>query len=324
MSARDSLLIYPSGMLRFCLPLLVVAACGGTPPASQATPPVAPARADDPTCPLLVPGTSLSVEDTTTGAALVFRIDLQRAAHPRLFTPRERGPLADPVTVMESVSRAYPGHRLSGVDAPTTGRPTYLAYVTTASSFTTVLIDPVSAQVLGELPERSWIRTLQDLHYDLLGGRKHDKLLCYATGGPSNYPKDRLAAKMDYYLSLGFRAFKLGAGSYSPDRGWYMPTAPSEAADFEGDKLAFVRAHVGPDIHVMLDAHMGNTPGGGWDLATAIAAASAPDWRSSRSTYSRPTSTTSALTPSSTPPASRMATRALETPRSRPFRTGTA
>ena len=49
--------------------------------------------------------------------------------------------------------------------------------------------------------------------YELLGGLKHEKLLCYATGGPSNYPKDRLAAKMDYYLSLGFRAFKLGAGS---------------------------------------------------------------------------------------------------------------
>ena len=68
---------------------------------------------------------------SVTGAALVFRIDLQRAAHPHLFTPRAEGPLADPVTIMESVSRAYPDQRLSGVDAPTTGRPTYLAYVTT-------------------------------------------------------------------------------------------------------------------------------------------------------------------------------------------------
>ena len=108
---------------------------------------------------------------SVTGAALVFRIDFQRAAHPHLFTPRAEGPLADPVTIMESVSRAYPDQRLSGVDAPTTARPTYLAYVTTPGSFTTVLIDPVSAVVLGELPDRSWIRSLQDLHYDLLGGR---------------------------------------------------------------------------------------------------------------------------------------------------------
>ena len=72
---------------------------------------------------------------------------------------------------MESVSRAYPGHNLSGVDAPTTARPTYLAYVTTPGQFATVLIDPVSAEVLGELPENSMVRTLQDLHYDLLAGR---------------------------------------------------------------------------------------------------------------------------------------------------------
>lgn len=109
---------------------------------------------------------------SVTGAALVFRIDLQRAMHPHLFTPRAAGPLADPVAIMESVSRAYPDRRLSGVDAPTTARPTYLAYVTTPRQFTTVLIDPVSTQVLGELPEHSLVRALQDLHFDLMGGRR--------------------------------------------------------------------------------------------------------------------------------------------------------
>ncbi len=48
--------------------------------------------------------------------------------------------------------------------------------------------------------------------YQLLGGRKHEKLPCYATGGPSNYPKDRMAQKIDHYLSLGFKACKLGVG----------------------------------------------------------------------------------------------------------------
>ena len=108
---------------------------------------------------------------SVSGAALVFRIDLQRALHPHLFTASASGPLAEPVTVMESVSRAYPRHQLSGVDAPTTLRPTYLAYVTSEAEFRTVLIDPVSAAVLGELPEHPAIRSLQDLHYNLLGGR---------------------------------------------------------------------------------------------------------------------------------------------------------
>ena len=107
---------------------------------------------------------------SVTGATLVFRIDLQRALHPQLFTAAE-GAVADPVTIMESVARSYPGHRLSGVDAPTTTRPTYLAYVTSAGEFRTVLIDPVTSKVLGELPDRSIIRSLQDLHFDLLSGR---------------------------------------------------------------------------------------------------------------------------------------------------------
>ena len=46
---------------------------------------------------------------------------------------------------------------------------------------------------------------LWDLHgklagrpvYELLGGRKHERLPAYATGGPSNYPLNRLAEKAD-------------------------------------------------------------------------------------------------------------------------------
>lgn len=106
---------------------------------------------------------------------------------------------------------------------------------------------------------------------ELLGGAKHKQLPCYATGGPSNYPKDRLAAKIDFYLGLGFNGFKLGAGSYCPQDGWRLPTTPAEAAELEADKLEFVRYHVGPDVNVMLDGHMGNTEGGVWNLETARA-----------------------------------------------------
>ena len=37
--------------------------------------------------------------------------------------------------------------------------------------------------------------------YELLGGLKHESLACYATGGPSNYPKDAAGGK-DRSLSL--------------------------------------------------------------------------------------------------------------------------
>jgi uncharacterized iron-regulated membrane protein len=106
-----------------------------------------------------------------TGATLVFRIDMQRALHPNLFTPSAAGPPADPVAIMESVVRAYPGDTLSGIDAPTTARPTYLAYTSSGNRFRTLLLDPVTATMLGELADTSFVRTLQDLHFDLLGGR---------------------------------------------------------------------------------------------------------------------------------------------------------
>jgi uncharacterized iron-regulated membrane protein len=105
-----------------------------------------------------------------TGAALVFRIDMQRALHPALFTP-SAGPPADAATMLESVRDTFPRHRVSGIDAPTTARPTYLAYVTNDEGFLTLLFDPVTAAFLGELPERSFVRTIQDLHFDLLAGR---------------------------------------------------------------------------------------------------------------------------------------------------------
>lgn len=109
----------------------------------------------------------------------------------------------------------------------------------------------------------------------LLGGARHARLPAYATGGPSNYPKDKLARKMDHYFSLGFRGLKVGAGSFTAGEGWYMPMQPQEAADFESDKAAFMRRHGGKDAWIMMDAHMGNNPVATWDLATATAVARA-------------------------------------------------
>lgn len=106
----------------------------------------------------------------------------------------------------------------------------------------------------------------------LLGGAKFDRLPCYATGGPANYPPEKLARKMDHYFSLGFRGLKVGAGSFTAGEGWYMPMTPAEAADFEGAKVAFMRAHGGPDAWIMLDGHMGNNPAATWTLEVAKAA----------------------------------------------------
>ena len=109
--------------------------------------------------------------------------------------------------------------------------------------------------------------------YELLGGRKHESLPAYATGGPSNFPLEKLAAKVDFYLSLGFRGFKVGAGSLEVTPNGtvgYIPMRPAEAADFEGRKVDFLRKHVGRDVNIMLDGHMGNNDQT-WDLGIAQA-----------------------------------------------------
>jgi L-alanine-DL-glutamate epimerase-like enolase superfamily enzyme len=111
--------------------------------------------------------------------------------------------------------------------------------------------------------------------YELLGGRKHDSLPAYATGGPSNYPKEKLAQKMDLYLSLGFRGLKVGVGGHDSDGGFQSPKGPAACAEFEADKLQFMRRHAGDDVAIMLDGHMGNSPTDTWDVSTAIAVARA-------------------------------------------------
>lgn len=107
--------------------------------------------------------------------------------------------------------------------------------------------------------------------HTLLGGAQHERLMGYATGGSSNYPLDKLSRKMDHYLGLGFRAFKVGAGSHSVEEGFSIESEPDAAATLEVTKLEHIRSHVGPDIGVMMDGHMSNSPKGEWKLETAMA-----------------------------------------------------
>ena len=107
---------------------------------------------------------------------------------------------------------------------------------------------------------------------DLLGKARQDRLPCYATGGPSNYPKEKLKAKVDHYLSLGFNAVKVGTGEYYADGESRHSTDRTEAADIEVQKLDFLRGTYGDDLQLMLDGHMHFTaPNKQWSLETAQA-----------------------------------------------------
>jgi len=103
----------------------------------------------------------------------------------------------------------------------------------------------------------------------------YEKLPCYATGGPSNYPLDKLAGKISFYKECGFNGVKIGAGAYYKDKGFNIPSEPAEAADFEAAKMAYVREQFGDDLWLMMDAHMGNSSTTTWGLETALAVAKA-------------------------------------------------
>lgn len=128
----------------------------------------------------LIAGVYISVIGVT-GAAVVFRQDMQAAAYPEFFRlkPEATSPssfrlqpeeMAGVSTLIRELAAAYPGYRLSGVDWPTYRRETFLAYVSRGSEFRTVFAHPVSGTITGELPQDR-IGWLQDLHFNLLAGR---------------------------------------------------------------------------------------------------------------------------------------------------------
>ena len=106
--------------------------------------------------------------------------------------------------------------------------------------------------------------------FELLGGARHDRLRAYATGGPSLQPWSAFVTKMDRYLELGFSALKVASGYVDMGQPASDVDHNETAADLEAAKVAMMRAHVGPDIGLMLDGHMGHRNGlQRWDLATA-------------------------------------------------------
>jgi len=110
--------------------------------------------------------------------------------------------------------------------------------------------------------------------WELLGGRMHEKLRCYASGCDSNYPWEHLKRKIDLYRQDGFNAIKVGAGWYNGDTNDnFAGRTVQEWVEMESEKLNAIRSHAGKDFTVCLDGHMSNVDEGKgvWDVAIAKA-----------------------------------------------------
>lgn len=105
---------------------------------------------------------------------------------------------------------------------------------------------------------------------DARQGEARQELPGYATGGPSPWPIEDLLSKVDFYLGLGFRSFKVASGYIDTTSRLERAIRPERAAEEEARKLAILREHVGEDVGIILDGHMGHRQGQDrWDLATA-------------------------------------------------------
>lgn len=136
----------------------------------------------------------------------------------------------------------------------------------------------VGAAILAAVEAALWDLAGQEAGvpvYALLGGARHERLRAYATGGPSLPDETDFRYKVDRYAELGFTALKVATGYLG------MPGAasPTAAAEVEVAKVERMRAHLGGDVDIALDGHMGHRDGvERWNPATAaeVLAALAP------------------------------------------------
>ena len=112
--------------------------------------------------------------------------------------------------------------------------------------------------------------------YELLGGLQHDSLPCYATGGPSNFPLEKLIRKVTHYRDCGFRAVKLATGFLEVGRDHRSYTDAQQAAELEIGKLQTLRDKFGDGVGIALDGHMNDkSPDRIWSRETAATVAKA-------------------------------------------------
>ncbi len=77
--------------------------------------------------------------------------------------------------------------------------------------------------------------------YQLFGGRCRDRILAYASGGWSG--PDQIGEEGKRFVAMGYRAFKIRAGLNDP------------SIDVSAERVRVLRAAVGPDVKLMIDAH---------------------------------------------------------------------
>jgi len=108
-----------------------------------------------------------------TGSILVFRGDIQRRLYPHLFySQAKNGSTLHIASVVQKIKAAFPDHTLLGLEGPAETHDTFLGYIEKDQKILPVFANPATGEVLGTLPDNDALRRLQDLHFNLLSGRR--------------------------------------------------------------------------------------------------------------------------------------------------------
>jgi L-alanine-DL-glutamate epimerase-like enolase superfamily enzyme len=103
----------------------------------------------------------------------------------------------------------------------------------------------VSQSVIGGIEMALWDlkgKALDQPVYELLGGKVHDAVPAYASGG-NDKPFDELRAELENYVKAGYRSVKIRINNLNLDR--------------IAEKVAFAREVLGPNVGLAADAAQG-------------------------------------------------------------------
>ena len=106
-----------------------------------------------------------------SGAALVFRDQMQHAFYPQFFPEKQpSGPIANIADVAGNMKAAFPEYQFAGVAVPNPEQHAFVGYIYKDEKYRAVFADAITGNVIGSFPEKSFILWLQNLHFYLLAG----------------------------------------------------------------------------------------------------------------------------------------------------------
>ncbi len=108
-----------------------------------------------------------------TGSLLVFEEELDELFHPQIFHvsgPREP---ALPISQLLTAAQAqYPDRQATAIYGPTAARETYVVYLRRGDEILHAFVHPATGVIVGTtLPSTSFVRWIQDFHFNLFSGR---------------------------------------------------------------------------------------------------------------------------------------------------------